>query len=188
MGFAREIITLIKRVIAERLASVHTHIPAEVVSYNAATNLCSVKPCIKSIRTEDPNNMTTIALPQIDDIPVKQFGSGKCLLTIAPQVGSYGILHTTERDIENWIINGGIVDPASSRKFDIGDGFFDPGVYPIKADGDNGLVSPDINTDRIEMRTRLGTAYVAVKDDGSIEIYCPTGKQVSINGNFTVDP
>ncbi|WP_255317127.1 hypothetical protein [Candidatus Magnetobacterium casense] len=52
-----------------------------------------------------------------------------------------------------------------------------------------------VKTDRIELRTRAGTAYMAVLDDGTIEIASPAGDitinkttgQVSINGNLTVD-
>jgi hypothetical protein len=171
MGLANEIKRIARRVVESFLAEkVHTHLPAQVVSYDATTNTCSIQPCIMRMRSEDPGNLTTIELPQVDDVPVKQFGSGKLLLSVAPQADSYGVFHVSERDIEVWLTKGGVVNPGSSRKFNLSDGWFDPGAYPLKADGDNGLISPAINTDRIEMRTRLGTSYIYVKDDGKIEL------------------
>jgi hypothetical protein len=176
MGWTKDLILLVRRVVKAVLSDeVHTHLPAEVISYNAALNTCSVQPCINRIRTDDPDNLTTVKLPQLDDVPVKQFGSGKCLMSIAPQAGSYGVLHVSEREIETWMTQGGIVDPASTRKFDISDCFFDPGAYPLLPDGNNGLIVPPINTDRIEMRTRLGTSFVSVLDDGSVEIQAIAG-------------
>ncbi|MCP4539026.1 MAG: hypothetical protein GY832_17970 [Chloroflexi bacterium] len=188
MSWTRNIAKLIRRMIDRALADVHTHMPAQVISYDAATNLAVVQPCLNRIRVKDPNNETTVQLPVIEDVPVKQFGSGKCLITIAPQADSYGVLHVSERSLEKWVTEGGIVNPGSTRKFDISDGFFDPGTYPTVDDGDNGLISPAIATDRIALRTRDNTAYVAVKTNGAVEIYTTTGQAVTINGNFTVDP
>ncbi len=169
----RHIKKLIRRMINNAVSDIHTSMPAQVISYDAATNLVSIQPVINIIRSDDPDN-DVIQMPVLEDIPCKQFGSGKCLLTIAPQAGSYGVFHVSERSIENWIVEGGIVNPSSIKRFDISDGFFDPGVYPIMADGDNGLIVPPINTDRIELRTRLGTTFISVVDDGTIEITTPT--------------
>jgi hypothetical protein len=171
MSWGRELNKLVKKIVRAILAEeVHTHLPAQVVSYDGTTNTCSIQPCIMRMRSEDPNNMTTIELPQIDDVPVKQFGSGKLLFSVPPQVDSYGVFHVSERELEIWLTNGGIVSPGNSRKFNLSDGWFYPGAYPLVADGDNGLISPAINTDRIELRTRLGTSYIYLKDDGSIEL------------------
>lgn len=152
------------------MADVHTHLPAEVVSYDAGTNLVSIQPCIDRMRIDDPNNTESVRLPQIDDVPVHHFGSGKCLLTVAPQPGSYGSYHVSERSLTKWINQGGIATPDNHRKFDISDGFFIPGIYPTIIDGNNGLVEEDISTDRIELRTRTGNTTVAVLDNENVEI------------------
>jgi hypothetical protein len=170
MGLARDIIKLIRRGIRAAISDVHTHMVCQVVSYTAATNTCSLQPCIKVIRTDDPNNLTAVQLPVIEDIPVKQIGSGKCLLTVAPQAGSYGELHVSERSLDNWLTKGGIVDPASSRKFDLSDGVFHPGLYPFAVDGDNGLLVVPVATDRISLRNRLNTGQISVLDDGTVQI------------------
>jgi hypothetical protein len=164
MSWGRELNKFVKKMVRSILAEeVHTHLPAQVVSYDG-----------------------TIELPQIDDVPVKQFGSGKLLFSVAPQVDSYGVFHVSERNLEVWLTKGGVVDPGSSRKFNLSDGWFDPGAYPLIADGDNGLISPAINTDRIEMRTRAGTSYIYVKDDGTVELKSNNDGTVTIATNGTI--
>jgi hypothetical protein len=169
----RELMKAVTSKIWSILANVHTHMPAQVVSYNATENTCSVQPTIQRIRTSDPDKVL-VNLPQLDDVPVKQFGSGKCLLSIAPQEGSYGLLHISERAISNWLLAGGVVGPLSTRKFDLSDAIFDPGVYPLVEDGDNGKLQTAVATDRIELRTRTRDAFVAVVDDDTVEINADT--------------
>ena len=186
MNLSRIVERIARLVFRREIADVHTHAVAQVVSYAALTNTCSIQPCIRRIRSEDPNNLTTVQLPQIDDVPVMHRGSGKCLLTVAPQAGSYGVLHVSERSLDNWILSGGIVDPSSARKFDIGDGFFDPGAYPAMLDGNNGSLAVPVNTDRIELRDRLGTSYVAVTDAGVVELNAVAGNiTMAIDGTIT---
>ena len=178
MIWLRQIKQLVRRIVGAELANVHTHLPAKIVSYTAATNLCSVQPCIKMIRSQDPDN-ETINLPVLEDVPVHQWGSGKILATVPPAAGAYGLLHICERDIENWIMQGDIQNPGSTRRFDLSDAFFVPGYYPIAPDGDNGLLAVPVETDRMSIRTRLNTAAVAVVDNNTVEI---DGVSITLNG------
>ncbi|MCP4604481.1 MAG: hypothetical protein GY847_28825 [Proteobacteria bacterium] len=170
MGFDRDILKMCRRVVDALLGNVRTTMPARVVSYDSDLNTVSIQPCINLIRPDDPNNLTTVPMAQVDDVPVKQQGSGKLLFSIAPQVGSYGGFTVSDRSIEQWLTKGGIVDPTSAKKHDPTDGIFDPGWYPLVADGNNGMIATGINTDRAEIRTRLGTSYVSLKDDGTVEL------------------
>ncbi len=193
----RNLVKIIKRIVRSILATEHdNHIIAQVVSYDGSNNTCSVQPVVKIFRTQDPDNLATVMLPQIDDVPVMQRGSGMFLLSCAPQPDSYGMLHVTDRELETWMNAGGIVDPVKSRRFNATDSVFDPGLYHLVADGDNGLISPAINTDRIELRTRDGVAFISIIDDSTIEIEADSkvsiktsgvSSQVTINGNLTVD-
>lgn len=186
MGFARDIAKMVRRMIKAAFADVHTHLPAQVVSYNALTNTATIQPCINRFRTEDPDN-ETVTLPEIEDVPVQLVGSGKLFCHRAPQVGSYGVLHVSEREIETWMLKGGVVDPQSSRRFDISDGFFEPGIYPLMVDGNNGLIVPPLPTDRIGFRTRLGNSEISLLDDGSVEIAVLTADSVGATITLGVD-
>lgn len=186
MDIFKKINKLIRSAIGAAMADVHTHIIAQVVSYDAAENTCSIQPCIKRIRTEDASNMSTIDLPQIDDVPVSQFGSGKLLCAVAPQKSSYGVFHVSERSVDSWMLNGGTVSPSSARRFDLGDGFFCPGAYPLKIDGDNGLIVEPIRTDRVEIRTRDGKSFVAVTDSNDVEIQAFDNSKVTLKNDGTI--
>lgn len=168
MGIGRLITKIARRVCQTMLAEdLNTHFPAQVVSYDGATNLCSVRSCIRRIRSDDPNHLTTVDLGVLDDVHVKQFGSGKCHLTVAPTEGSYGVMHVSDRCLDQWFDKGGIVDPGSVRMFDINDCFFDPGIYPGVVDGNNGQLPGGVATDGIEMRSRSGNTFVSVRVDGA---------------------
>jgi len=177
MSLVRDIEKLVKRIFHSLMGEVRTHMPAQIVSYDADENLCSVQPCIRVMRTDDPNNMTTTDLPVLEDVPVWFPGSGKCLLTTPPQVGSYGVLHVSDRKLEKWLTDGGLVDPISAKRFDTSDSFFQPGLYPLATDGDNGKLQSAVNTDRTEIRTRDGDSYIALVH---------TDDTVTINGSETV--
>ncbi len=189
MSLIRDIKKLIRVMIDAYAADIHTHMPAQVISYDATANTVSVQPCIKRVRTDDPNNLTTAALPVLEDVPVKQFGSGDFVLTVPPSVDSYGLLHVNERELEQWLDRGGVVDPATVRKFDLSDAIFDPGMYVI-----NGITG-GVNTDRIEIRSMDGTVFIAILDTGEISIENGVGTitmdattgQVDVNGHLTVD-
>lgn len=184
----RYITRLVRRLIAERLSDIHTHMLAQVVSYDKTTNLCSVRPCVKRLRTEDPDNDTTVESGIIDDIPVWHHGSGKCLQSVAPQKGSYGVLHVLERSTDAWMSKGGVNDPDSVRKFSDNDGFFVPGGYPQIVDGDNGKLQGDVETDRVSLRTRTGDTQVSVLDDESAEMSNPNATiTVAIDGKIAAN-
>ena len=35
--------------------------------------------------------------------------------------------------MDNWLVQGGVADPADPRKFDLSDGIFFPGLYPFNS-------------------------------------------------------
>ena len=187
MSWTRELRALIRRLVRAETARIRTHFPAQVEAYDAATNTCKLQPCIKALRTEDPNNRTTIDLPILEDVPVEQRGSGKLLFSLAPQVGSYGWCHVSDRCLEQWILNGGVVDPGSGRRFDISDVWFSPGAYPLMPDGDNGLLAVPVATDRISLRTRAGTTEISVLDDDNIHVETTGDVTVEAVGDVTVE-
>lgn len=168
-----------KKIVEARLSTVHTSLPAQIVSYDSALNTCSIQPVI--MRYDSENIETGVmSLPQLDDIPVQQSGSGKLLLSVAPQTGSYGNYIVSESDLSNWLLEGGISNPHNIEKHNLNDGVFVPGLYPFKADGDNGKLQSPIATDRISLRTRDGNTEISVLDDGSVKI---TATTIHINGS-----
>lgn len=178
---------LISSTVRALFVPVRTHVPAQVTGYDGATNTCTVQPVIRKFRAVDPLNMTTVDLPELADVPVMQRGSGKLWATCAPQVGSYGVLHISDRELDQWLAAGGVVDPHTLRQFDISDAIFEPGLTPLVADGDNGLIEEPILTDRIQFRTRSGLTAVSVVDNETVEIKnekCTIG--IDVDGNVSI--
>lgn len=162
--------------------SIRTHVIGQVVSYDPEANTAVIQPVLKIIRGTDVNNMTTLQSALLSDVPVRQYGSGKLWVTIAPAVGSYGFLHISDRAIDGWLSAGGIVEPTSTRTHDLSDAVFEPSLTPLIEDGDNGAFSVAVATDRVSLRTRSGDTQVSVLEDESIEI-TTTGTVTLDNGS-----
>lgn len=178
MNYARVFARIARAIFGKKIAEIRTGTIAQVVAYDKATNLVSVQPVVESVRSKDPRNLTTILLPQLDDVPVKQRGSGKGMLTCAPAVGAYGWLSFSDRCIEQWITDGGTGSPRASRMFDLNDCVFDPGLYPLTVDGDNGKIDGGIADDRISLRTRSGNTEISVLHDETVQVSNASGSVV----------
>jgi hypothetical protein len=189
MSWLREIKLLASRIAKTEAARVRTCTVGQITEYDADRNAVKIRLCVKSMRTEDPANMTTVEMPVLEDIPVQQFGSGKLLFSVPPAVDSYGTLFFSDRDLEAWLITGGIVDPANMRRWDLSDAIFMPGLYPFVVDGDNGQIEEAIKNDRISMRTRSGLTEISVLSDESISVNVNDGKAsvvIDKDGNVTI--
>jgi hypothetical protein len=189
MSWLREIKLLASRIAKAEAARVRTCTVGQITEYDATRNAVKIRLCVKSMRTEDPENMTTVEMPVLEDIPVQQFGSGKLLFCVPPAVNSYGTLFFSDRDLEAWLMAGGIVDPANMRKWDLSDAIFIPGLYPFIVDGDNGQIEEAIKIDRVSMRTRSGLTEISVLSDESITVNVNDGKAavtIDKDGNVTI--
>jgi hypothetical protein len=189
MSWTRALKGLIRSMIRAEMGSVRTWGPGQIVEYDAAANKAKIQLCVRRIRTEDPAAGPTVDLPVIEDVPVYQMGSGVLWGTVPPAVGSYGAVFFSDRDIEAWLVNGGIVDPGQIRKWDLSDAVFYPGLLPFVVDGDNGQIEAGIPTDRIGWRTRSGQTEVSVLADESAIIKVGGDKaQITVDkdGNVSI--
>lgn len=188
IGF-REIKMLAERVFRALQPEIRTHLIGQVVSYDATVNTAEIQPVVNALRFRDGENLTTKQLPVLKDVPVQLTGSGKVWCTYAPAVGTYGILHIQDREIETWLTTGGIVDPALIHLHDLSDATFEPSVFPLVDDGDNALLTEVVETDRICLRTRTNLTQIAVKDDETININVNDGVAtvtVDVDGNIAI--
>lgn len=172
---AREYDLLMQRNIEVAKYHIRTHVIAQVVSYDAETNLCVCQPVRSEIRTTDAENSDSIQLGTISDVPVALAGSGTTWCLYTPKPDTYGILHISDRIIDDWMELGGIVGPKNVRCHDLSDAIFYPSVVPLIIDGDNGAFDAEddyqpIMDDRISLRTRSGLTQISVIEDESILI------------------
>lgn len=184
----REIKQVVMHVWSTLQPQIRTHLIGQVVSYDPEVNTAEIQPVTTTLRTRDPVNLTTKQLPVLRDVPVEQRGSGKLWMTVAPAVGSYGVLHVYDREIETWLANGGIVDPNDPRMHNLSDVSFTPGMTPLKEDGDKGLIAEPIETDRVSMRTRSGVTKISVIDDETVEIINEKATiTIDVDGNVSIE-
>lgn len=189
MSLVRFLKKLARSIARAEVQQVRTWDIGQVVEYDDTRNAAKIRLCVKGIRTEDPENDTTIELPVLEDVPVLQKGSGKLLESCGPAPGSYGMVFYSHRDIEAWLANGGIVDPGNTRHWDLSDAVFIMGLYPFVVDGDNGQIEEPIKTDRISLRTRSGLTEVSVLDDESVSVNVNDGAAtvtIDVDGNISI--
>lgn len=147
--------------IEARLVDLHTHLPAEVVEYDKATQTATVRPCIKRKRADG----TVVDLPVIQMVPVWHPRVGKAQIHLPVKPGAVGQLHFSERSLEIWLEKGGCVDPLDPRKHALSDAVFYPGAYPLT---DSGVVGDE---DAIELRNGDGSVVeLRIRADGKVSI------------------
>lgn len=118
--------------IDNRLIDLHTCIPGEIVSYKASTQTAQVKISIDRII-----NGAQQSYPILDEIPVvfpRGSGGG---INFPLSKGDGVMLLFCERNTDLWRSNGSGSPPYDRRKFDIGDAFVVPGLFPS-----NGVIKP----------------------------------------------
>lgn len=184
---AREVIQIANAVFDAKKYDLRTHVFVQVIEYDADKNLTKVVPVRKAIYFTDSENIDTDELPPNTEILVRQFGSGKLWLTVAPSVGTYGYLHVSDRDVDTWKSAGGIGEPTDTRCMKLRDAVFEPSLLHLVDEGDNGLLAVPVATDRISLRTRTGATEISVLDDESIEITTTGDVTIEATGNVETD-
>lgn len=150
--------TVMERAIRYFLAEVNTAIPAEVISYDPASQKCSVKPGIRRQYDDD----TVVERAVIQDVPVVFPAGGGSLLSFPIKPGDTVLVVFSQRSIDKWVRgNGGDVVPGDSRKHAYSDAIAIPGLVPFA----NNL-SP--NADDAELK--FGDASIRLVEDDQINI------------------
>lgn len=151
------IVDIIKSYLA---GHVNTVMPGQIVSFNRSEGTATIQPCFQRVYADRDDPET---LPPIEDVPVFFFGSGNRWLTVDLEEDSYVILLFAQRALATWFEQGGIVDPAQSRKFALSDAIALAGLKPATD-------SIDIEPDSIELRNEEGLSYVRINADDNVEI------------------
>jgi hypothetical protein len=115
----------ISSVVNAALANVHTAIPGMIDSFDGQK--ANVKPLIKRIMADG----VTLPMPKLFNVPVAFMQSKDFSITFPIQKGDTGLLLFTERSIDVWLSKGGEVKPRDTRRFDLSDAVFYPGLVPF---------------------------------------------------------
>lgn len=107
------------RTIFDLLTSqLHTAMPGIVTEFDGTERTCSVQPALKRLFTGDEE---ATLLPIQEDVPVLYPGSNEFYLEFELKSGDEVLCVVSERAIDQWLDQGGPIDPQSSRRFSLSD-------------------------------------------------------------------
>ena len=108
-------------------------------------------------------NPNAMDLPIINNVPEVFPRAGAAHLRFPIQLQDFGQLLFNQRSIDIWQAAGTEVDPQDSRKFDLNDAVFIPGLFPLtKPMARGGAV------ESLEIKNKTG--FVEITDDGKFRI------------------
>ena len=133
-------------------------LPGKVLTFNAREQLAQVQCGVQLIDDGQP-----VTITPIDNVPVIFPGDGSYHLWHQVGEGTEGLIHFSQRAIDDWLEQGGPAAPTDKRMLSVEDAFFVPG-----ARSKPGAISSFTN-DGIGIGSNDGTQYVHVASDGSIQ-------------------
>ena len=158
---------VIQRAIDASIADVHTAIPGIVVEYDAATQKAKIQPAIKRKYLDGG----LVSLPQLTNVPVVMPRAGKAIVHLLVKKDDVVLVVFSERSVDKWLSQGGVVDPLDARRHDLSDAFAIPGGYPFS---DPATVSdPDaltVRNDQAEMKVLAGGKFSLKSLESSEEL------------------
>ncbi|CAM0106110.1 baseplate spike [Vibrio phage 209E38-1] len=134
-------------------------IPGHIVDFNSDDQTATVQIGIE--RVDDDGTLS--AHPEIIMVPVG-FDGDDVVFGHKISPGTEGLIHFSQRGVDNWMNSGGIAPPSTMRKFDITDAFFDPKFRSLPN------VIRGFKNDGAWMATKDGSHYFHLKSDGSMDV------------------
>lgn len=132
-------------------------LPGEVVSFSPETQLATVRCGIQRVINGEGRT-----IPLIQNVPV-HFPGDSHYLWHSIESGCEGLIHFSQRSVEEWIQGGGPVKPSDTRMLALSDAFFVPGCRSKP----NAI--PDFRNDGIGISKKDGSEYVWLKGNGTLE-------------------
>lgn len=144
-----------------RAANMHTCIPARIEKYDHATQKATVKPLLnRRIRTA--TGFEPEEIQPIPSVPVVWPRSGGASLTFPVAQGDGCLLLFSERSMDLWLSEGGVVTPDDPRKFALSDAICLLGLQPF--------VGGDYPEDNENVRLQYGDAQLVINNDNKLAL------------------
>jgi len=111
------------------LVGVHIGFVGQVVDYDRVTQTATIRPVVKGRRKTEEGGVEFYDLPELVNVPVEFPQGGGCSITWPLAAGNQGMVRVAERSHDEWRAVGGAgLQPQHSRRFDLTDATFYPGV------------------------------------------------------------
>jgi hypothetical protein len=137
-------------------ADLRVSLPARIIKYNG-DGTAQVEVLINQVN----QNNEAVSIPVLSDVPVQMWSYGIFSITAEPQKGDEGLVHFADRCIDGWWHSGEKSVPLDDRMHDLSDAFFSLGYRSQPK-------ALKITTGAMNIGSE--SAYVRIKDDGTIEI------------------
>lgn len=147
---------LLEQAITSRLLDLHTCMPAEVVSYDAAKQVADVQPVIQNAAPNLDGSVTLETRPIIPNVPVRWERAGGYYVHFPLAKGDRGWLIFNEDAIAAWRSTGQLSQPGDRTRHSIAYPFFLPGAWP--------------NAEPLPDAPMSGEAVIIVPSGGSLRV------------------
>lgn len=182
----RQLSELIRSGIFEYLKDVHTALPGIIDSFDAKTQLASVRPAVKRVfRSSDGEGerLDCVELPLVIRVPVVFPSGNGWHLTFPVKPGNECLLIFSERTIQEWRTQGGVREPSNKRFHSLTDGIAIMGLHSepqaIKNYSQT-AIELRTNGNKISIDNGLTTLEGNVKINGDVEINGDTTQKGNI--------
>ena len=155
-GESQPLDQILKDAIDAKLYELHTCLPAEITA-DEGNGFVTVQPLLKKQYIDG----TVTLPPAIQGVPVVVPRGTDYWVKLPYKVGDTGLAIFCERSIDNWKVSGGQVDPMDTRKHDMTDAVFVPGLFPH---------SEPIGGPTDELTLHNGDMEVVIQKGGTIKV------------------
>ena len=154
-----------------------------IQSFNPSKQTAKIRLCLKKVNEIKPDGTRIIVEhPLLVDCPVMTNFGGSAFINLPIQAGDNCIVLFNDREIDNWLFDGGVQTPQTGRVHDLSDAIAIVGIRNYQNAISNFL------TDGIRLWFNSNTK-IDIKDDvinSLADLWTHTGN-MRIMGNFTVE-
>lgn len=152
---------IIRRWVNAKAADLHVAMPCVVVN-KKTPNRVDLQPLLMEKFKYAP---AALPLPVIQDALVCTPRGATWLINLPIAVGDTGLAVFTDRSIDVWSASAGVVpvDPVDTRRHDLSDAVFIPGLYPFT---EPPVASPDAGP--LDLTVRNGLAQLVLQPSGRL--------------------
>lgn len=178
-----------RHILGKMVEGIDTMLPAQVISYDRASNRATVQPLIKLVKTDNSSQSRA----QVNNIPVLLIGGGGYLISFPLKPGDLGWILAADRDISLFTQNYQDAIPNTGRKKDFGDSLFIPDAmkgYSIDESDSDNLVIQSLNGDvKISLSSdtiKFEAENIILNGDAQIDGNLSVTGDLNIDGNGTI--
>jgi hypothetical protein len=149
---------VLESAISTMIGQIHTAFPATIETYDETKALASVKPSLSRKYADG----SVVDFPVIPCVPVLWPRTSRGSISFPLEKRDGVLIICSERSLDEWLSNGGIVAPEDKRRHSIIDGIAIPGLFSFKT---NTKISGNLN-----FQINFENQTISITPDGSINV------------------